>query len=408
MHPIVSCASDISSALKDVDGVEPCFMSTADKEAALVALAAARSQLEALALRVLASADDVAERHGTRDAAVWLAHATRMTRPAASGELRLARALEHHHTVTAALARGDVRREQAAMVVEAVDALPARVDDAVRDDAREALLGLADRHDARELRRIGKRILDIVAPEVGESHEAQVLAEEEALAAATASLTVVDDGHGRCHGRFTAPSHIGTMLRRHLQALANPARHDVSELTTEDGDWKPSSQRLGEAFVEYVERYPVDRTPESGGVSATVVVTMTMAQLLGDGGAAVLDDGSRMTAAQARRLACEGGIIPAVLGTASVPLDVGRRSRLFTKYQRIALGLRDGGCTVQGCDVSASGCHAHHDRVPWSRGGRSDLANGRLLCPRHHRHAHDARYDVRSHGDNSVTFHRRV
>lgn len=91
-----------------------------------------------------------------------------------------------------------------------------------------------------------------------------------------------------------------------------------------------------------------------------------------------------------------------------MPLDLGRERRLYSKYQRIALGLRDAGCTAQGCDVSASGCHAHHDRVPWSRGGRSDLANGRLLCPRHHRLAHDACYDVRRHGDNSVTFHRRT
>src|SRR5688500_19136742 len=116
-------------------------------------------------------------------------------------------------------------------------------------------------------------------------------------------MTIVDDGGGRCHGRFTAPSHIGAMLRRHLLALANPARHEVSELTTEEGDWKPPSQRLGEAFVEYVERYPADRTPESGGVNATVVVTMTMDQLLGGDAPALLDDGSRMTAGQARRLA---------------------------------------------------------------------------------------------------------
>ena len=36
---------------------------------------------------------------------------------------------------------------------------------------------------------------------------------------------VFDDGAGRCHGRFTVPSHVGAMLRRHLLALANPARH---------------------------------------------------------------------------------------------------------------------------------------------------------------------------------------
>jgi hypothetical protein len=203
------------------------------------------------------------------------------------------------------------------------------------------------------------------------------------------------------------PSHVGKMLKRHLLALANPARHTEADLKDECGGWKPLRRRLGEAFVEYVERYPEDRTPQTAGVSATVVVTMTLEQLLADNGTAQLDDGTRMSAGQARRLACEAGIVPAVLGTGSRPLDLGRRTRLFTKAQRIALGLRDGGCTARGCETSASGCHAHHDD-PWSRGGLTDLTNGRLLCPRHHRLAHDSRYAMTMHSDNKVSFARRT
>lgn len=407
MHPVFECAGDISAALKAVAGVEPVFMATPDKEAALIAFAEARSQLEALALRVLGAADDVAEQHGAKDPAVWLGSATRTVRSAARRDLRLARALEQHRAVAEALGRGELRTEQARVIVEAVDALPAWVVPEVRDEAREALLDLAAQHDAHDLRRLGKRILDAVAPEVGEAHEARLLAEEEARAAATTMLTAADDGHGRVHGRFTLPSHVWAMWKRHLLALANPARHDRDELVDASGAWKPLPQRLGQALVEYVERYPVDRTPSSGGVSATVVVTMTLEQLMGEHATALLDDGTRMSAGQARRLACEAGIVPAVLGAGSVPLDLGRQSRLFTKHQRIALGLRDGGCTARGCEVSASGCHAHHDD-PWSRGGATDLAKGRLLCPHHHRLVHDVRYDARRHVDNTITFHRRT
>ncbi|GAA1438711.1 hypothetical protein GCM10009641_44590 [Mycobacterium cookii] len=142
-------------------------------------------------------------------------------------------------------------------------------------------------------------------------------------------------------------------------------------------------------------------------MNATVVVTMTIEQLLAESATALLDDGTRMSAGQARRLACEAGIIPAVLDTKSQPLDLGRAARLFAKPQRIALGLRDGGCTARGCETSASGCHAHHDD-PWSRGGLTDLANGRLLCPRHHRLAHDATYAMTIHADNTVSFTRRT
>jgi hypothetical protein len=407
VHPIVECADDLGDVLKGVASVEPAFMSVAEKQSALVRLTEVRSQLDALLARVLGASDDVAEALGLRDAAAWLAVETRTTRREARRDLALGRALEAHPWVATALTSGALRSEQARVVAEAVDALPAHVEASVRDDAEEALLGLALQHDARELKQIGKRILDVVAPEVGESHEEAVLRAEEDRATAGVELTLVDDGEGRCHGRFVVPSHVGAMLKRHLLALANPARHAGDELRDESGEWKPLRRRLGEALVEYVERYPVDATPQTAGVSATVVVTMTIEQLLGESATALLDDGSRMSAGQARRLACEAGIIPVVLDSRSVPLDMGRTARLFTKAQRIALGLRDGGCTARGCETSASGCHAHHDD-PWSRGGLTDRANGRLLCPRHHRLAHDSRYAMTIHSDNKVTYARRT
>ena len=407
LHPIVECAGDLRSALKDVVSVDPTFMTTGEKASALVALAAARSQLDELAARVLAASDDVADDHGLRDASAWLAVQTRTTRREARRDLMLGRALERHPSLAATMTAGELRTEQARVIAEAVDALPVDIDPETRDRAETTLLSLAAQHDARDLKQIGKRILDVVAPGVGESHEAAALAAEESRATVGVELTLVDDGNGRCHGRFTAPSHVGAMFKRHLLALANPARHTDAELRDDSGEWKPQRRRLGEAFVEYVERYPSDATPQTAGVNATVVVTMTLEQLLSDNATALLDDGTRMTAGQARRLACEARIIPAVLGTKSQPIDLGRAARLFTRAQRIALGLRDGGCTARGCETSASGCHAHHDD-PWSRGGLTDLANGRLLCPRHHRLAHDSRYAMTVHADNSVSYARRT
>jgi hypothetical protein len=406
-HPIVACADVLDGALKDVASVEPGFMSVGDKQAALTALVSVRSQLDALTARVLAAAGDVAEAQGLRDVAAWLAAATRATQREARRDLALGRALEQHPWVATTLTSGGLRTEQARVIAEAVDALPSHVDAHTREAAETVLLGLAEKHDARDLKQIGKRILDVVAPEVGESHEAAVLEAEEARAAAGVELTMVDDGEGRCRGSFVVPSHIGKTLRRHLLALANPARHAEAELRDESGDWKPLRRRLGEALVEYVERYPTNATPQTAGVNATVVVTMTLADLLAEHATALLDDGTRMSAGQARRLACEAGIIPVVLGGESQPLDLGRLRRLFTKAQRIALGLRDGGCTARGCETSASGCHAHHDD-PWSRGGLTDLTNGRLLCPRHHRLAHDSRCAITIHADNTVTFARRT
>ena len=140
-------------------------------------------------------------------------------------------------------------------------------------------------------------------------------------------------------------------------------------------------QRRGRALCEFLAAH----------AQVDVVVTMTAQTLAGGMGAATMATGQRVSPGEARRLACTAGIIPAVLGGPGQVLDVGRKARLFSSTQKIALALRDGGCTVQGCGRPPGRCDAHHDH-PWSHGGATDLANGRLLCPRHHTLVHDPRY----------------
>ena len=108
-----------------------------------------------------------------------------------------------------------------------------------------------------------------------------------------------------------------------------------------------------------------------------------------------------------QRLACEAGIIPAVLGGNREVLDLGRASRLFTKAQRIAMALRDGGCIAEGCNRPPHQCHAHH-LDPWARGGPTNLDHGGLLCGHHHRRAHDPRYTVQRLGTGKLRFTRRT
>ncbi len=118
--------------------------------------------------------------------------------------------------------------DQAAVIVDAVDALPADLVDAtVVAEAEGVLLAHAADHDAKALRVLGRRILDVVAPEIGEAHEARVLEAEEQAARAAASFTMVEDGHGQCHGRFTLPALHGAMLRKHLLAHAPKTDHQV-------------------------------------------------------------------------------------------------------------------------------------------------------------------------------------
>lgn len=143
-------------------------------------------------------------------------------------------------------------------------------------------------------------------------------------------------------------------------------------------------------------------------MAATVVVTMELETLLGGLKAASLDTGGRVSAGEARRLACHAGIIPVVLGGPSVPLDVGRKRRFHTEAQRIAMGVRDGGCTAAGCDAPPAMTEAHHDDVSWGEGGGTSVAKGRLLCPSHHRRVHDPAFQHSLDKHGKVRFTRRT
>jgi Domain of unknown function (DUF222) len=139
-----------------------------------------------------------------------------------------------------------------------------------------------------------------------------------------------------------------------------------------------------------------------------VVVLIDLDVLLGKlEKAGILDTGHKISPAMARRLACEAGIIPVVLDGDSQPLDVGRKRRYFTEYQRIALFVRDRGCAADGCDRS-TGLHAHHRTKRWADGGHTNLADGILYCPWHHARAHDPRYQTTHHPNGKATFHRRT
>jgi hypothetical protein len=134
---------------------------------------------------------------------------------------------------------------------------------------------------------------------------------------------------------------------------------------------------------------------------------MTLETLLGGLRAAQLDTGEMISAGLARRLACEAGIIPIVLGGESQVLDVGRKARFHNQPQRVAIAHRDKTCTAQGCDWPPGLCHAHHN-IPWSQGGGTSVKNGRLLCPRHHARAHDPTYTMTKLPSGKVAFNRRT
>ncbi|MBM7507622.1 hypothetical protein JOE61_001436 [Nocardioides salarius] len=414
-HPIGGAVARVHATLDEVAGTPLWSMSQEATAQTLVEVSRAEARLVEVRSQLLSHAETVAvaETNASPSVAVWHSNATRSTKRESFRQVRLAEGLDRYDLVREALGRGDMVAEQASVICTALDELPDDLDPFVLEQAAKALVAFAEVHDAKALRVLGRRILEVVAPEVAEAWEAEQLEREEREAEKSAVFRMREDGHGRIKGSFTVPLLVGQMLERALLAFAAP-KHQIATRDAEEEQSeapvpvrRPTAERLGAAFVELVERLDPHDLPKAGGVNATVVVTMTLDSLKDGLAAATLDTGDRISAATARRLACEAGVVPVVLGGKSQPLDVGRAKRYFTPAQRVAMGIRDGGCTARGCDAPPAMCHAHHDD-PWSCHGHTDLDCGRLLCPFHHRRIHDPEYESDVGADNQVTFNRRT
>ena len=119
----------------------------------------------------------------------------------------------------------------------------------------------------------------------------------------------------------------------------------------------------------------------------------------------MLDTGDPITADQARKLACEAGIIPMVLGGKSEVLDLGRRKRLYTSTS----GSRSGTATSTAPPSAATGpprCATSTTTCPGAGAARPTVADGRLLCPRHHSYAHSPKYEMKTIPNGRVVFSR--
>lgn len=425
-HPILVAAGAVDTALKSVASVNPTFMTRAEKAEALCELTSLEGRLAELKLRVLASAGDVAEATAAKDPGVWLAYETRSRLEEARADHRLAQALDRRYpTLAVAMRDGEANVAQAEVIARALDRLPGDTPAELVTAAEERLVGYAAEFNPRQLARLGSRILDVIAPEIAEAAEARRLAalEVEARRKTRLALRRVGDGTTRISGLI--PDAAATRLATYLEAFTNPSRNeDPAPDDTVAARRAPKDpvarlaypRRLGEAFCQFLEAVDPHRLPLHAGDATSIVVTLDLDQLLADlataeiiGGSDVPgsdDEGSVITASEARRLACNANLIPAVLGGGSQVLDLGRTQRLFTAAQRKALLLRDRQCRAEGCSIPGTWSEAHH-WVPWQAGGPTDLDNGILLCNHHHSRVHDPGYQAERLPNGDVRYRRR-
>lgn len=413
--PLVAEVAGLAAAVDAAAAVPTHAVADGDLPGLLREVAGLESRVAALKLELLAEADRrrLAEEEAATGTDAWAARLTGSTRAVMAGGLWLVERLRarYHHTRDA-FARGHLDVDQVRVIVRAGEKLPPGLDEAARAAAEQALVAKAvSGVNAARLRHHARRMLEKIDKQLADAHESEQLDDEERRAAAATWLQLSDNGDGTFSGRFTIPELHGHLLRNYLERLTAPqrlGRNRAGEVVTDDtlpgiGPTLPFTERMGLGLCELLEHLP---STGFGPVGATLLVTLDLAALRTGIGAAGLDTGARISAGEARRLACNAGLVPAVLGSRSEPLDLGREARLHNTAQRRALALRHDSCAAEGCERPYAWCDIHHPHA-WSHGGRTDLANALPLCGHHHRRAHDPRYRMKLMPNGEARFRRR-
>src|SRR3954471_11447974 len=287
-----------------------------------------------------------------------------------------------------------------------------------RDDAEQHLLTFASEAGHKQVAALGARILAHLDPDGAAPDET-----EPATPSRELSLRRKRTGFWELNGRFD--DETGARASALFDSLAE------RRSTDEGPDLRSPLERYGDAFSDAIDlAFNSPELPMQAGERAHVMVAVSLADLKSSIGQAMLGDtGTTSTAgqaaldatpkpgvgrallgylgtisaAEARIHACDCMLIPAVLGTKSEPLDLGRQRRLISTPLRRALYLRDRGCAFPGGHRPPRHCQGHHIRH-WADGGPTELGNLVLLCAHHHRLLHRSGWRVRIAADGLPEF----
>jgi hypothetical protein len=303
-------------------------------------------------------------REGAASTAAWLRHRLRMDATVAERQVDVALALDDLPATAVAYRQGAISFAH----TDAVVAASRDLGPSIMSSGGESMLVERGKHEApAAVRRLAGRLRQRMDP----------------------ARTVIRQRHAHDSRWLTVERTTEGAVA--LRGLLDPVGGEVL-VSTVDGrldrtpDGRTPAQRRADALVAALGcPHAADAAPRP-----RVTVTMTLAALRAEVGhaAPVLGSGEPVGAAAARRLACDAEVIPAVLGSLSEPLDIGRATATVPDGLRHALCLRDGGCRFPGCERPAAQCLAHHVRH-WADGGATALDNLVLLCDAHHGMVHE-------------------
>ena len=254
------------------------------------------------------------------------------------------------------------------------------------EEAELALLEQAQRLTPSRLATVAERIRDHVDPDGDPPKEEPEKKEPRQY------LSRRQGGDGRWHFHGWLDAESGSVFNALLLPLERPRTGEGER------DTRGAGERAGSALADLVIiASNAPDLPVHNGVKTEVTMTLSYERTREEARNAGLIGDEYVSAAEARRVACDAHVIPAVLGTKSQPLDVASPSYVVPAHIRRALVLRDRGCTHPGCDRPAAACHSHHVES-WVDGGETKLINLALVCQSHHLLVHASEWEIQLKG----------
>lgn len=333
-----------------------------------------------------AEARGLPETYQARSTATFLRGLLRLDPSEASSRVKAAHAAGPRRRLTgeampaiypvlaAAQAAGQISERQARVVVDTIEKLPDEVRGEHGEQIERDLVQFAEQFDAINLAKLAERISAYYDPD-GRLKDVDYREKHR-------SLIVQQRVDGSSRTVIEATAELTELLLTHLDALAKP--HPEADGVK---DPRTAEQRRHDAVLEALKlNLRAQQLPAVGGVTATIVMTMTVDEFEQRKGLARTGHGALVPVPEAVRIAgAEYRLMNVVIDKTRGVTHYSGLHRLHTEAQRLAMTTADGpGCTFPHCPVPAHWCEADHI-IDFAAGGPTTVEHGHLPCRYHHR-----------------------
>ena len=389
----------IAELVVSLDALDPTGLSRTEVNAALKSLAKVRSWADARHVVLTRRLKHIADTSPEVSPQADVAAASRSGRRDADRAVARVDALDSVPELETSLEAGGVSGAHVDVLANALSGLKPEDQEALAADA-DRLVAIAERCTPEEFAKVLRREVARLDARSGEERLIRQRSN-------TRLRYWFDRDTGMWHLRGEFDPETGLHLQGRIDNTVEALFHAAVPDTCPTGDAKHDHLR-GLALAQLIlgGRSDIDGdTNADTGRKIDVCVVIDLDTLLhGLHDHSLIDNGTTadLPIESYRRMACNAAIIPIVLNSDGVIVDMGREIRLANRAQRRALRAMYDTCAIPGCTVKSSHCQPHHIHW-WRHGGPTDLHNLVPLCSRHHHHAHEGGWKLAIHPNRSLT-----